>query len=699
MKVPRPSSLPNLKFPINSVIKYLFCKHWHQYQFIGIFNKAKLRQLSRVKKALLVFSLLLICFQSIDCKADSTIPVTNTFQYVELGKQIKYVSTGKNELTIDSFIQQQSINFIQNKHGMLLLNEDEYKNDLWLTFSLYNETDIEKDLMVQLNNSLINRVEFYEVIDNKVTNSNICGDEIALSARNVNYRTPLYPIHLKAKQKIDIYFKFNLEGRKIHAPIEVYSYTSFVEHTFKEEINLGFFYGLLACLSCICFIVYYLIRERVYFYLAAYFTAQTLLQIAISGVGFVLLWDNSPYWNDKSIPVLMSTCIVLALVFLIEFIQKDKIHRITYIGLRALQLLATLLIFGSFTNGLTFNISVWVLYRIIPVFYIGFFVLSSYFFLTKYLPARFFFISFLLSLISIGGIYYYALTKEHNNVFTNQLVIVGEMLKSIILTLALMDRLRIFKEEKEEAQAQVIVQLEEMNSLKENANKELVQKVEEKTIELQLKQTEVKKALIWGEEQERKRVSQELHDGMGSLLSTLRLNAESIDLNDKGLTEKEYFAYQNVIELIDKACTELRNISHNMMPVGIEQFGLVQQLISIIRKINDSEKVHVVLDTFNMEKRLNRDIELSIYRICLELINNIINHANAKTATLQIIRNFDVLSIVMEDDGVGFNVEEIVEGHGLISIRSRVDAFGGKVNIDSNNNRGTTIIIELPVEV
>jgi signal transduction histidine kinase len=262
-----------------------------------------------------------------------------------------------------------------------------------------------------------------------------------------------------------------------------------------------------------------------------------------------------------------------------------------------------------------------------------------------------------------------------------------------------MDRLRIFKEEKEEAQAQVIFQLEEMNSLKENANRDLVQKVEEKTIELQQKQTEVKKALIWGEEQERKRVSQELHDGMGSLLSTLRLNAESIDLNDKGLTEKEYFAYQNVIELIDKACTELRNISHNMMPVGIEQFGLVQQLISIIRKINDSEKVHVVLDTFNMEKRLNRDIELSIYRICLELINNIINHANAKTATLQIIRNIDVLNIVMEDDGVGFNVEEIVEGHGLISIRSRVDAFGGKVNIDSNNNRGTTIIIELPVEV
>jgi signal transduction histidine kinase len=154
-----------------------------------------------------------------------------------------------------------------------------------------------------------------------------------------------------------------------------------------------------------------------------------------------------------------------------------------------------------------------------------------------------------------------------------------------------------------------------------------------------------------------------------------------------------------VIELIDKACTELRNISHNMMPVGIEQFGLVQQLISIIRKINDSEKVHIVLDTFNMEKRLNKDIELSIYRICLELINNIINHANAKTATLQIIRNDDVLSIVMEDDGVGFNIDEIVEGHGLISIRSRVDAFGGKINIDSNNNRGTTIIIELPVEV
>lgn len=699
MKVPRPSSYPNSKFPLNPVIKYLFCRLWHQYQFIGIFNKVKLRQLSKVKKAILLFGIVFFYFQAIDCKADSTIKITNAFHSIELGKELRYISTDKNELTIDSFIHQHKINYIKNEHGMLLLNENEYKNDLWLTFSLYNETEIDKDLIIQLNNSLINRIEFYEVIDNQVVNTNICGDEMSLTARNILYRTPLYPIHIKANQHIDIFFRFNLDGRKIHAPIEVFSYNTFIESTFVENINLGFFYGLLACLSCICFIVYYLIRERVYFYLAAYFTAQTLLQIAISGVGFVLLWNDSPYWNDKSIPVLMSTCIVLALVFLIEFIQKENIHRITYFVLRSIQIISTLLIFGSFTNGITFNISVWILYRLIPIFYIGFFIISSYFFLTKYLPARFFFISFLLSLISIGGIYYYALTKEHNNVFTNELVIVGEMLKSIILTLALMDRLRIFKEEKEEAQAQVIFQLEEMNSLKENANKELIQKVEEKTIELQQKQTEVKKALIWGEEQERKRVSQELHDGMGSLLSTLRLNAESIDLNDKGLTEKEYFAYQNVIELIDKACTELRNISHNMMPVGIEQFGLVKQLISIIRKINDSEKVHIVLDTFNMEKRLNKDIELSIYRICLELINNILNHANAKTATLQIIRNFDVLSIVMEDDGVGFNVEEIVEGHGLISIRSRVDAFGGKINIDSKYNRGATIIIELPVEV
>ncbi len=630
-------------------------------------------------------------------KADNSILVDNSFAYKEIGREIEYVTTPKGEFTIKNFINDNHPLFIHNNHDMLLLNEDEYKEDLWLHFTINNTSSNEHDLILNLNNSLINWIEYYEVYENKIIKQNITGDALPLSNKFIKEKNPIYPIHIKANQEIHIYFKFNLGGRKIHVPMELHSYNHFIEYNLKKDLNLGFFYGMLVCLSFTCFIMFYLLREKVYFYLASYFTSQLFLQVALSGIGYVLLWPNFPFWNDRSVPFFMSISIFLAIVFLVEFINKKNIPKYIYYLVVGIQIIAFVLLFTSFGNGKIYNITVWVLYKLIPIFYIGFFILSSYFFLTKFLPARYFFTAFLISLLSIGAIYYYALTRTHNNVFTNQVLIIGEILKSLLLMLASLDRLRIFKEEKEVAQMQVIQQLEQLNTLKENANLELMQKVEEKTQELSLKQNEVKKALIWGEEQERKRVAQELHDGMGSLLSTLRLNAESIDLNDKGLSDKEYFAYQNVIELIDKACSELRNISHNMMPTGLDQFGLVQQLISIVRKINTSETVKVSLDTFGMESRLNKDIELSIYRICLELINNIIKHSKAKNATIQLIRNKNILNIIIEDDGIGFDINSINEGLGLTSIRSRVDAFNGTITIDSNNQRGTTCIIELPI--
>ena len=630
--------------------------------------------------------------------AEKQIIVNDTFKYLEIGKEIEYITTDKGQLTIFNFLQNNHPLFIQNKHDMLLLNENEYKEDLWIHLKINNSTATTKDLVLTINNSLINWIEFYEIKEGKIINQNIIGDALELNRRFIRDKNPVYPIKIKSNEITDVYFKFNLGGRKIHAPIELHSYSDFIENSLFKNINLGFFYGILTCLSFICFIIFYLLKDRVYFYLASYFTSQIFLQVAISGIGFVMIWPNNPFWNDRSIPFLMSFSIFLAIVFLIEFLKKNKINKYIFYIAVFFQIISGLIILASFTNGPIYNASIWVLYKILPVFYIGFFILSTYFFLTKYLPARFFFSAFLLALISIGAIYYYAITKTHNNVFTNQFVLVGEILKSILLMLALLDRLRIFKEEKEIAQMLVIQQLEQLNTLKENANKELMMKVEEKTSELSIKQNEVKKALIWGEEQERKRVAQELHDGLGSLLSTLRLNAESIDLKDKGLTEKELYAYQNVIELIDKACSELREISHNMMPPSIEQFGILQQLKSIIRNINISKKIEFTLDTFGLEERFNKDLELSIYRICLEFINNIIKHSKAQSAIIQLVRNQNVLSIIIEDDGIGFDSSLISEGIGFSSTRSRVEAFNGSMMIDTNKKRGTTVIIELPIE-
>lgn len=666
-----------------------------KYQLIGIFIKVKLSQFRLMLKYLTFLLVYLITLTQV--LAQEVVRINSDISYRTIGSNLEYLSSQRDQYSINQLLESDSIQFVRNKHELLLFNEDEYQEDLWLRFKLENIDTLNNDYILHLNNPLINYIEYFEVRNGKVVKHNITGDDFPMNSRIVRFRNPIYPLEIVPGDSVCIYFKINLDGRKIHIPLSVYTQGYFIENTAKKEVELGFFYGVLACLSCVCFIIYYLLREKVYVYLASYYISQTILQLSVSGIAFVLIWPNFHFIADRSVPILMSLSIFLALVFLIEFLGKHKISRWVLIAIRYLQALSIAILIGSFTNGISYNLSIWLLYRIIPIFYIGFFVLSTYIFLTKYIPARFFFLAFSFSLLSIFSMYYFSITRTNNNIFTNTMVIYGEMFKSIILLLAVLDRLRIFKFEKELAQVKLIEHLEEMNLYKEKLNNELVQKIEETSQELSVKQMEVKRALIWGEEQERKRIAQELHDGMGSLLSTLRLNAESIDLTNKNLSNSELQAYQNVIELIEKACVELRTISHNMMPVGIEQFGLVQQLISIIRKLNSLNQVQFTLNTFGLEERFDKEMELGLYRICLEIINNIIKHAEAKNASIQLIRNEDTLNVIIEDDGKGFDSNSMSEGLGLKNIKTRVDAFGGKLSVDSKLNRGTIIIIDLPL--
>lgn len=643
--------------------------------------------------------ILIIFFLYSGLYAKDSININSDFKYIELGKELEYLSTAKDELNITNFINNSigKRSFIPNNGDMLLLNENEYEEDLWIRFKVKNTTSVIKELILHINNPLLDNIEYFEVKNNKIVHQNISGDNVPLQNRFIYFRNAVYPVTIDPNSTLEFYFKINLHGRKVHVPLELFSYNYFIEYISKKEVDLGFFYGILACLSVITLILFFLIKERVYFYLASYFFIQTFLQIAISGIAYTTIWPDFPFLANRSIPFLMSFSIFLALLFLVEFFKVNNIGKYTLYIIRVFQAVCIFLMIASFLNDEMYYICVWILYRILPIFYVGFFVLSSHIFVKKFLPARFFFFAFSLSLFSIFAIYYYALTKAHNNIFTNELVIFGEVMKSVLLIVALLDRLRIFKNEKEIAQAQVISQLEEMYSLKENLNKELSEKINQKTHELSLKQNEVKKALIMGEESERKRIAQELHDGLGSLLSTLRLNAESIFSKNKNYSENETQAYESIIKLIDIACEELRNISHNMMPVGIEEFGLIKQLVSIIRKINSTETIQFYLHTFNIDDRLDKDLELSIYRICLELINNIIKHSKAKIGIIQFTRTDSQLILIVEDDGIGFDINKKKEGIGLISIFSRVEAFNGKITIDSNKLGGTTTIIEIPL--
>lgn len=195
-------------------------------------------------------------------------------------------------------------------------------------------------------------------------------------------------------------------------------------------------------------------------------------------------------------------------------------------------------------------------------------------------------------------------------------------------------------------------------------------------------------AMLKGEEIERTRLAKELHDGVGILLSSLKLG---LDRLTKPKTESS-----NLNKLVDKASSELRRIAHNMMPETLMKFGLVAAIEDLCDEINYGKELHVDLQHFGMDSEIFENTAIQIYRILQELLNNVIRHANAKEVLVQLLQRNDYLFITVEDDGKGIDpIAFDNPGHGLRNIESRVNYLNGKLTWDSNEGKGTTVSIEI----
>ncbi len=204
-------------------------------------------------------------------------------------------------------------------------------------------------------------------------------------------------------------------------------------------------------------------------------------------------------------------------------------------------------------------------------------------------------------------------------------------------------------------------------------------------------------SMLEGQEIERKRLSREIHDGIGPLLSTLKMNLATIEddlvKDDKTLIKK----LMNSYELIDEISDDLRAISHNLLPKVLHDFGLLEALETLGDKISTTKNISVSFLHTGIGTRLDHMMELGLYRICQELINNTLKHGKAKKITLQLIRVSDMLRVIYEDDGLGFSMDKIKQGLGIMNIENRVRAFGGELNLDSVPGKGMTATIEIPL--
>lgn len=222
------------------------------------------------------------------------------------------------------------------------------------------------------------------------------------------------------------------------------------------------------------------------------------------------------------------------------------------------------------------------------------------------------------------------------------------------------------------------------------------QRISELETEKQLNATE---AVLKGEEQERIRLAKDLHDGLGGMLSSVKLSMNTMKAN-LVLTPENYQAFERSMDMLDSSINEMRRVAHNMMPEALVRFGLDTALKDFCNDINQSGALKINYQSIGFEGVfIDQTVAITLYRIVQELLNNTMKHAHASSAIVQVTNSNDVLSVTVEDDGKGFdtNILKTNIGIGWTSIQNRVEFLKGKLDIRSKAGEGTSVQIELNI--
>jgi len=216
--------------------------------------------------------------------------------------------------------------------------------------------------------------------------------------------------------------------------------------------------------------------------------------------------------------------------------------------------------------------------------------------------------------------------------------------------------------------------------------------------EQQVKQLEQEKQLVAtqavldGETAERTRLARDLHDGLGGMLSAIKLNMNEMK-RGATLEAADVQLFDKALGMLDDSIHELRRVAHNMMPDSLSRYGLKTALSDFCDSITAAE-----FNYYGDESRLENKIEVMIYRIIHELVNNAMKHAEATHILVQIMQETNRIAFTVQDNGRGFDINAQTKGTGLTNIRTRVASYNGNIDISSKIDEGTEVNIELRIK-
>ncbi len=573
--------------------------------------------------------------------------------------------------TVYTIIHLKKLNKLTQLAPSTTLNKGFTQSYWWLVFDLENTMPETANLFFNEKSSGINRLQLFKLDSTgKVTKMALTGDHFKFNTRPIDYHTYLYPIKLKAREKATYFLWADKRGQNMVIPFSLAKDISVIHDEVSFFTLFGVFIGIYLFAIVFNLLLFISLRDKIHIYYALYVFCMLIFNLEDEGFAFQWLYPDTPFLQDylRHIIAFVGSALLVQVMqlFVNQTKENSKLYHLANgykILCYGLAIMPIFLLFKA--NFLLEKINFFAANFTAIITVIILMVCAIERIIKGYKLAWYYLIAMLILLLGILNYVFNALGITTFYIANTTGLVVGLTLEIVFLSFALTQRYNFLKKEKkillkEKAQLQVAL-IDDVFAAQEN---------------------------------ERARLARDLHDDLGGTLSAIKLNLTAFKTTVSDLSEKNQLFYGKTISMIEKACSNLREIAHDLMPKNLEKLGLIDALNEqfIYLKQTSTIDYEFVSDG---QKKIVPELELAIYRIIKELINNVEKHSCATKASVQLLSSASQITIMCEDNGIGFDADKMQTGLGLSNITSRVNYLKGAIYIDSNDN-GTTITIEIP---
>ena len=563
------------------------------------------------------------------------------------------------------------------------------KQAYWFKFNLKSAAPKSKSLLLELVNPNLDTIICFQFRRDSLIRLDTLGVDRGFTKRPIRHQNYLIPIEVLGSDSLTCLFYI---GPPTH-PLNFNMYLWDRDHRLKEQARsetmiLGAYFLIMILFLSLLLLTNLVFKLKSLWYYGAYVLMGALFVFTDLGLGYRYFWAGSPYIQKMAVFLFTNLYLIFGTFFVREFFNTARLYpqfdRIFHI---AIGITTAFLLFVLFIPYLPLNFV-----HLLDLLHFALFLLCSIAFVTLFIKgilssnlafSGWFLLGFslhgagvvitLLQFLRLLPKYSFAASLFNSGIplitfFTQPMLMLGMLLEIPIV---------------------IYFAFKKFSYLVDQNNRQALQlaRLREKNMN----------ALIVGAESERRRLAQDLHDGLGVRLAAIKMKANLMEVKAVGDKRQHW---QEIMEDISNTYQELRRVTHNLTPKTLFEGGLgmaLEETILRFRTLRPNLKIHY----FNNLplNRINEQAAVHLYRIILEGINNVLKHANAHHLDLQLASFENQVILTIEDDGIGLADDRKEKvGIGLSNMRSRAEFLGGSMMIDSTQGQGTTIVLEFPAD-